>query len=167
MTVIALPVRWPALTRTASDRAVSAEAQQLRRFPWQPGHTSISLSVEEPYLRAATAVIEAAREANRPNWDGQGGLPVTQGALAQAFALLDVLPTTLSEPEVTVDPDGELSFEWSFGPRRVLTASINASGRISFAALLGPRRLHGTDYLLDALPEPLRHALGQLHASAA
>ena len=167
MTVIALPVRWPGLAPTASDRAVSAEAQRLRRNRWQRADAGLSLSVEEPYRRVATAVIEAAREASRPNWDGQGGLPVTQGAVAQALAFLDVLPSTLSKPEVTVDPDGELSFEWYFGPRRALTASINASGRISFAALIGPRRFHGTDYLLDALPEPLTLALGQLHASAA
>jgi hypothetical protein len=165
MTVIALPVRWPGLAPT--DRAVSAEARRLGRARWQSAGTAFSLSLEEPYRRAAEAVIGAAQEANRPNWDGQGGLPVTQGAVAQAFAFLDVLPSTLSEPEVTVDSDGELSFEWSFGPRRALTASINGSGRISFAALIGIERLHGTNYLLDALPEPLTLALQQLHASAA
>jgi hypothetical protein len=167
MTVIALPVKWLGLAPTATDRAVSDEAQRFRRDRWLSVDTGFSLSVEEPYRRATAAVIEAAQEANRPNWDGQGGLPVTQGAVAQAFAFLDVLPSTLSEPEVAVDPDGEFSFEWSFGPRRALTASISASGKISFAALIGPARLYGTDYLLDALPEPLTLALRQLHASAA
>lgn len=166
MTAITLPVRWLGLAQTATDRAVSAEARRLRKVPWLPYSASLSMSVEEPYLRAAASVIEAAQEANRPNWDGHGGLPVTQEALAQAFAFLDVLPSTLSEPEVAVDPDGEISFEWSFGPRRALSASINASGRISFAALMGHSRLHGTDYLLDALPESLALALRQLHASA-
>lgn len=167
MTAIALTVRWAGLAPTASDRAVNIEARRLGRTQWQSTGTVFSLSVEEPYRRAAAAVIEAAQEANRPNWDGHGGSPVTQGAFAQAFAFLDVLPSTLSEPEVAVDPDGELSFEWSFGPRHALTASIDASGRISFAALIGPARLHGIDYLLDALPEPITLALRQLHASAA
>ena len=167
MTAIALPVRGFGLSPTASDRAVSDEAQRLRRVPWLPADAGLSLSVEEPYRRAAIAVIRAAQEASQANWDGHGGMPVTRGALAQAFAFLDVLPSTLSEPEVAVGPDGEISFEWSFGPRRALSTSINASGRISFAALIGHSRLHGTEYLLDALPEALALALRQLHASAA
>lgn len=163
MTAFALTVRWPGLL-SASDRAVSNEAQRLRNIPGQQVTSCSSVSMEEPYRRAATAVIEAAQEASRPNWDGQGGLPITQGALAQAFAFLDVLPTTLSEPDVSVDPDGEISFGWSLGPRRAVTASISAAGQISFAALIGASRLHGTYYLLDALPEPLTFALQQLHA---
>ena len=166
MTAIAMPVRGLGLAPTVGDRAVSLEAQRLRRAPWQRAGAGFSLSVEEPYRRATAAVIEAAQEASRPNWDLAGGLPVTQGTLAQAFAFLDVLPSMLPEPEVSVDPDGEVSFEWSFGPRRILAASINASGRISFAALIGASRLHGTDYLLDALPESVAHALQRLHASA-
>jgi hypothetical protein len=163
MTAFSLTVRWPGLL-SSNDRAVSQEAQRLRNIPEQYVASCSSVSVEEPYRRVATAVIEAAQEASQPNWDGQGGLPTTQGAVAQAFAFLDVLPTTLTEPDVSVDPDGELSFGWSLGPRRAVTASINADGKISFAALIGASRLHGTYYLLDTLPEPLTLALQQLHA---
>lgn len=167
MTQMAITTKWLGFAPTAGDRALSDEAKWLRRNPWQAAHQVFSLSVEEPNRRVAEAIIEAAQEAGRPNWDGQGGLPITQGGVAQAFAFLNVLPSTLPGPDISVDPDGEISFEWSFGPRRTLTASIDASGRISFAALIGAKRLHGTDYLLDALPEPLTLALRQLHASAA
>jgi hypothetical protein len=162
MTAIALTVRWPGLLNP-SDRAESHEAQRLRQIPSQSITSASSVSVEEPYRRAATAIIEAAQEASRPNWDGEGASPITPGALRQAFAFLDVLPITLSEPDVSVDPDGEISFDWSLGPGRALTASIGATGRISFAALIGASRLHGSYYLLDALPEPLAFALRQLH----
>ena len=169
MSAIAMPIPTLGLGPYASDRAISPEAQRLRNAHWKARDVgqSASISIEEPYSRTAAAIVNAAQEANRPNWDAHNGLPVTQGTLIQAFALLDLLPSALAEPEVAVHPDGEIAFEWMFGARRFLSASINESGRISFAALMGHSRLHGTEYLLDALPEPLAYALRQLHNAAA
>jgi hypothetical protein len=39
-------------------------------------------------------------------------------------------------------------------------------GRLSYAATFGAARQHGTEYLVDALPDPLFQALRRLYAHA-
>jgi hypothetical protein len=123
------------------------------------------MSVEEPYRITVERIRDVAREASAPDWDGYNGLPVTEATLEQAFALLSALPSTLPAPDVSVHPDGELAFEWYFGPRRLVTISVNEAGRLSFAALAGHTRLYGSEHLLDALPESITLALRKLFAA--
>jgi hypothetical protein len=56
---------------------------------------------------------------------------------------------------VGADPDGEISFEWYRGPRRILTLSIGADRRLSYAGLFGSSKVNGVEYLRDELPEPV------------
>ena len=107
---------------------------------------------------------EAADEASRPDWDGYGVCAVSEATLAQALALLDLLPSALPDPEISAHPDGEIAFEWSLGPRRVLTVAVNESGRVSYAALFGSARQHGSEHLLGVLPDPVGQALRRLYS---
>lgn len=158
-----LPAHWSEALRTASDRAVSPEATRSRRLRKFVGHDTPSVSIDQAYDECLESLREAAEEASRPNWDGYGAQPVSGATLAQALAFLDLLPSTLPRPEISPHPDGELAFEWSFGPRRVLTISVSESGRLSYAALFGHARLHGTEFLLDALPEAVILAIQRLY----
>ncbi len=166
MSSAVLPAHWSEALPTASDRAVSQEAKRSRRVRRFVGHVTPSVTVDEAYDECLESLLEASEEASRPNWDGYGAYPVSDATLAQALAFLDLLPSTLPRPEISPHPDGELAFEWSFGPRRLLTVSVNESGRLSYAALFGQARLHGTEYLLDALPEPVALALRRLYSPA-
>ena len=164
MTSAVLPADWSEILQVASDRAVSEEAKQsrhVRRF----GQVTQSVSIDEAYKESLDLLLDAFEEASRPNWDGYGAYPVSGVTVAQARAFLDLLPSTLPRPEISPHPDGELAFEWSFGPRRLLTVSVNESGRLSYAALFGQARLHGTEFLLDAMPEAVALALRTLHAA--
>jgi hypothetical protein len=164
MTSAVLPAHWSEDLKTAWDRSVSQEAKRSRRVRRFVGHVTPSVTVDEAYDECLESLLEASEEASRPNWDGYGAYPVSDATLAQALAFLDLLPSTLPRPEISPHPDGELAFEWSFGPRRLLTVSVTESGRLSYAALFGQGRLHGTEYLLDALPEPVALALRRLYS---
>ena len=165
MTAIAIPIRWPGSLRAlGGERSVGPEASRLRSILLAVEAGSRSLSVEEAHRTTAERITDAAKEASAPDWDGYGGLPVTGATIGQAFALLDALPSTLPAPDVSAHPDGELAFDWHFGPRRVLTVSVNETGRLSYAALAGHTRLYGSEYLLDALPEAITLALRKLFA---
>jgi hypothetical protein len=165
MTAGALPLDWIQALQTASDRAVSAEARRARLVRRTSADLAPSVSIDQAYRESVEALLQASQEAARPNWDGYGGRPVSEATIAQALAFLDFLPSTLPQPEVSVHPDGELAFDWSFGPRRLLTVSISESGRLSYAALIGHSRQHGTEFLLDALPEPIALALRRLRSA--
>jgi len=163
MTSAVLPAHWSEDLQRASDRAVSQEARRSRRVRKFVGQTP-SVSIDQAYDECLESLREVSAEASRPNWDGYGAYPVSDATLAQALAFLDVLPSTLPIPEISPHPDGELAFEWSFGQRRLLTVSVNESGRLSYAALFGQARQYGTEFLLDTLPDPVALALRRLYS---
>jgi len=165
MTSTALPDHWSDALQMASDRAVSQEAGLSRRARRFARHVTPSVSIDQAYDECLESLLEVSREASHPNWDGYDAHPVSGATLAQALAFLDLLPSRLPSPEISPHPDGELAFTWSLGPRRLLTVSVNESGRVSYAALFGQARLHGTEFLVDAIPEPVALALRRLYAA--
>jgi hypothetical protein len=124
-----------------------------------------SVSVDQPRLDTFEALLVMAAEASEEGWDGYEGKRVLGSTLTKAFEFLATLPSTVPAPEVSAHPDGELAFYWSTGPRRTLTVSVNAAGRLSFAAIVGHQRLFGSEYLTDELPESIALALRQLLSS--
>jgi hypothetical protein len=146
---------WSMEFRNAFDRAVSAEATHANLNSRCISPRPRSVSIDQPYCDALEALFSVLEETELPNWDGYGAKPVSMDTFAKALAFLDVLPSTFPRPEISALPDGEIAFEWRFGPRRLLTLAINESGRLTYAALTGRGYLHGTEYLLDALPRQI------------
>ena len=65
----------------------------------------------------AFAEYEAARHAIKQafaqgNWDGYGALPIGEETKNNALGVLNYLETATNAPEVTLNPNGTLSFEW-------------------------------------------------------
>jgi hypothetical protein len=81
-------------------------------------------------------------------------------AKAVTFALQ--LPRSLPAPEISADPDGEISFDW-FGPSgKMYSISINQSGRLSYAGWFREdSRVHGTETLADAAPEQILRGIAR------
>jgi len=146
----------------ASDHSISQEARKCYRALKFVGETP-SVSVDGTYIESIEALVAVFLGASRPNWDGYGASPVSDAALAQALAFLELLPSTLSKPDISAHPDGEIAFEWFVAPRRQLTVSINDAGRLSYAAIFGGARIHGTESLLDAIPDAIILALRRLY----
>lgn len=160
MSVLTSIADWSAGGQTVSDRSISQGAKGVRRRRWLMRSDTPSVWVDQVYM----ALRETAEEASRPNWDGYGASAVSDTTVAQGLALLDLLPSTVPAPEVSAHPDGELAFEWWLGPHRALTVSINEMGRLSYAAMFGAARQHGTEYLVDVLPDPLLQVFRRLYA---
>ena len=155
---------WSTSGQTAaSDRSTSPEAKGFRQPRGLMGGDTPSVWVDQAH-QAYIALRDTAEEASRSNWDGYGAPAVSDATVAQGLAFLDLLPSTVPPPEVSAHPDGEVAFEWWQGPHRVLTVSVNETGRLSYAAMFGAARQHGTEYLLEELPDPLLQALRRLYA---
>lgn len=81
---------------------------------------------------------------------------ISKDAYNIGIRFLCALPTTLPSPEVSVDPDGEISFEWLHDRDRMLSVSANPNGRLSFAASIRPGiSNHGTELFDDRIPQQL------------
>lgn len=155
---------WSEALQGVSDRAVSQEARQSRAIRKFTRHDTPSVSVDQAYQNCVGALLAAFEEASHPDWDAYDGQPVSRTTLAYAMTLLNLLPTTLLWPDISAHPDGELAFEWAFDSRHLLTVSVNESGRLSYAALFGEARIHGTEFLDDSLSEAIAFALRRLHS---
>ena len=66
-------------------------------------------------------------------------------------------------PSISAEPDGQLNFEWYQTPRRLLSASINSSGTLYWAALIGSEDPRGSCQFVDQFPQTLLYWIGQVY----
>lgn len=82
-----------------------------------------------------------------------------------ALRFLLALPGDLPAPELSLDEDGEMAFDWRAEGPRLLHASLREDGRISYACWLGPNnREHGTKAFVDAIPEDIVRCIQRVAA---
>jgi hypothetical protein len=145
-------------TATSPSASVLGELFEVLRR-----HLLSSYSVSSGAERALAELEDVVTEASCQGWDGYDAKPVNLDAYSQAQLFLKALPTTARLPEVSADPDGDIAFDWVFGPQKALSVSIGPTGRCSFAWMLGQRRMRGTEWLEhEAIPENIANALSQL-----
>lgn len=147
------------------DAAIVAERiDQVCRHFWE------SITLRRVTELAWIELVEAAHEAAALNWDGYGAKPIDPLAYREARRFLATLPTTTPVPDVSVDPDGEVSISWNLEPDWVFSVSIGPSGRLSYAGLFGTSKVHGTEWFTNEIPESVLDGMtrlfaGRLHAS--
>lgn len=118
--------------------------------------STICISSELRAIENSKQILrEVFEEAFEDNWNGEESKAVTMETYEVAQEFLNYLPDTIPEPEVSAEPDGEISFDWYGGNGSEVSISINETGKASFAAILGKRRYHGTDYFNCTIPERL------------
>lgn len=113
-------------------------------------HTAASLGDESAALQDLQSLWS---ECQSPNWDGYGAQRVTRATYRQAFQFLKSLPLGCPSPSVGAEADGELTMEWYRGPRRTLSISMNDTGDVHYAALLGPRKAYGAEMFFGEVPD--------------
>lgn len=85
-------------------------------------------------------VKEVCLNCLKENWDGAA--PVSEGSRKLAVEFYNSLPNYFPEPEVAVDPDGEISLDWDVDPDHSLSISFSEIGKLSFAV-----KLRSGDYI--------------------
>jgi hypothetical protein len=71
--------------------------------------------------------------------------------LAQQFLL--AMPSSMPAPELALDSDGDVVFDWVGSGGRMLTVALRGDGTLSYAGRLSlGDREHGTKRFVDAIP---------------
>jgi len=97
------------------------------------------------------------------NWDGYGAMPISRETYSEARKLLRMVPSSLPRPDISAEPDGEITFEWYREKYSVFVISVGGNNLITYAGLLGKsNKIHGTEYFADELPEIIRHCIRRL-----
>ena len=110
-------------------------------------------------------LADAAHDAAVQNWDGYGARKIDPLAYREAERFLGALPTTTPVPDVSVDPDGEVSISWNVEPDWVFSVSIGPSGRLSYAGLFGTSKAYGTEWFANEIPEAVLDSITRLLAA--
>jgi hypothetical protein len=151
--VSASPYPFNPLFLPSRDEGVSVEAAGLRR------------EIGESYLgenTCATGGVAAAEGLLLRALEGAEASAVSSGTLQSALAFLWSLPSEYPHPDVVVEDDGQLGFDWDFGPDRVLSVNVGDSGVMGYAALIGAESMHGRAPFAGTIPEAVARLLFRL-----
>jgi hypothetical protein len=134
-----------------SDTALSAEARTLREDRVRGLLSSPSVGAQD---RASILdrIQQVASEASVNNWDGDGGAAVEQSTLRYAWRFAYSLPQGTPAPDVVVDRDGDIVFDWAAHPHSVFSVSVGRDGTMTFAGLFGAAKQHGREPLSESIP---------------
>jgi hypothetical protein len=159
---VAIPIQsWlPNAVYAPASRGLSKESQWLEDalnalFDFKDSVSTLGES-RQSTLSALDALAEAS---DRDDWDDFGSSAVEPSTYEYARSFVRMLNIRSPAPEVSVDADGEIAFEWDNGPRRVLSVSVGRDGTLSYAALLGWNKSYGTARLAETLPWEIVHNL--------
>lgn len=139
------------------DIGQGGEAEKLRRLEPFSEH---SILLDQRYL----ALTEAYLEALEDNWDGYGAIAPTKETYDVACSFLNYLPSSVPDPDVEIDPDGEVSFDWYIRPRMTFSVSVGPTGRLSYAGLYGRSTTYGTESIIEGLPAAILGNIGRLYS---
>lgn len=138
------------------NRGVSKEASVLQdRISSILDETTHSIVLGEALTEIFQTLSDILKECSTDNWDGYGARAIDMASYTEALRFLYFLPKTLPAPEITVEPDGEIAFEWRHSKRRIFSVSIGEKGELTYAGLFGFNKTHGTEFFGDEFPETI------------
>lgn len=70
------------------------------------------------------------------------------------------LPRFAPLPEISVDPDGEISFDWLSPSGEMFSVSVNKENRLAYAGWFGEKsRIHGIEQLAENCPHEIMRGI--------
>jgi len=161
MNIACIPMNYRNPFFMPIDRGVSETAAILQKAVEEMlGDCSRSVTLDDQSIM--NALSEVLEECSVDNWDGYGAKAISIESYRNAQLFVMTLPTTIPFPEISVDPDGEVSFEWYRGPRMVFSLSIGAHNEISYAGLFGHNKVNGKEHFYDEIPKAIFDNLDRL-----
>lgn len=111
--------------------------------------------------RVVSELRSLAQSHSDIGWDGGEAFPVNRDTIAIAVAFVRALPEDCEMPEVGVDPDGAVSFDWIASRHRMLSVSVGGdSDRLAYAWVDGTDRGNAVErFDRDAIPRRLMQAI--------
>ena len=107
-------------------------------------------------------LIDVFLECSQPDWEGEGSKAVDRETLMIAKQFVESLSAAYGTPIISGEPDGHINLEWYVHPRRILTVSIDRSGTLHWAALIGNEDPRGSCPFYGEMPRTLLYWIGRI-----
>ncbi|PYT61703.1 MAG: hypothetical protein DMG35_08805 [Acidobacteria bacterium] len=105
----------------------------------------------EPRLELLLPEIEDLRIVS-----DESQIPVDSETISAATQFAYSLPRFGPMPEVSADPDGEISFDWIGPSGQMFSVSVNNQNRLAYAGWFGEKsRIHGIEQLAENCPKQI------------
>ncbi|MEK6373873.1 MAG: hypothetical protein AABO58_14400 [Acidobacteriota bacterium] len=149
-----------------SSGAVGDEAKEIQREEESIDEEILRAVLSGAKLRSSLrALATAVSERRFADWDGYGAKPASISSMMYAIGLLKRLPPEAPEPDISIDPDGEVALEWHRAPRLVFSVSVGPLGELTYAGLFGGSKVHGVEtHMGDAIPRAIRAGIQRVYA---
>ncbi|MGN4072151.1 hypothetical protein ACS0X5_10785 [Burkholderia gladioli] len=83
---------------------------------------------------------------------------ISPSALSKAYEFAIALPSYVEQPELSIDTDGEIAFDWA-DEQNILSISVGGAGRVTYAGKFKDATTSGTLYLSDQVISKLANVL--------
>ena len=145
----------------ATDSGLSQDARDVRRVQAINKDASSSLFelLKAQYIQHISRALALA---SRDDWDGYQAVAADVSAFSYALNFINQLPLNYPLPEVAIDSDGEIAFEWDYEPRRIFSIRIGRDGWLNYAGLIGYSSFHGAEFMRDSIPPEILNGIDRV-----
>lgn len=105
---------------------------------------------------AISSLREVFSECAIDGWDGYDSERINRATFDEAYKFLNSLPSWLPLPEIVPEPNGDIGFEWYFGKNKLFVVSVEGTGQLNYAGILGfGNKAHGTEIFDGTIPKSI------------
>ena len=130
------------------------------------GVSDAACRVTKVFEESLVHYLEPRLELLRPEIESLLGVsdetstPVDAHTVFAAMRFAYSLPRFGPLPEVSADPDGEISFDWAGPTGEMFSVSVNKQYRLAYAGWFGEgSRVHGIEKLADGCPPQIARGI--------
>jgi hypothetical protein len=142
-TILAGSLILQSMARPSSAVSMEADALQKKATSIEQDYER-SIALFGDKARLLESLRELVEECSEDDWDGYGASAVNVAVVANSESFIRALPDRFEIPELSVDPDGDISFDWIPDHTKTFTLSVNGSNRLAYAWIDGVDRGHAT-----------------------
>ena len=143
---LVFPQNW-GVSESANE--IQRETEELQR------NFSRSITFGEHLSEMIERLFEARQEHVINNWDGYGAKAIDEQSYQNAIRFILSLTPDIPAPEIGVEPDGEVVFEWYGGKREVFSISIGSRNELTYAGLYGISKTYGVEHFYGSITNTL------------
>jgi len=148
---------------TSSQQTWGGNSEEAQKLHSEMNDVFISIKPSEQQW-VFNELEELSFTASRHNWDNLGSAPLDADTYQIAKRFILALPSSLPAPELTVDRDGEVNFDWFGSSGQIFSASLRKDGRIAFAGQISTRkRESGLEEFNDSVPKRIVESIKAIH----
>jgi len=143
------------------SKVLTEEFREVQEY----SDASRSITMRSRLLGVLEDLGEVYREGGKENWDGYGAKRVRYAAYLGADRFLRTLPSAVPLPEILLEPDGAIAFEWHKASNWVFSVSVENMNELSYAGLFGRSEICGKEFFRDEIPQAIIQSIARLVSS--